>query len=55
MEKILIVGAGGHGRAVAESIELAGMYEIAGFLDDVYPEITSVWSYPVLGTTHDLS
>lgn len=55
MQKILIVGAGGHGRALAESIELAGNYEIAGFLDDAYAGVTAVWNYPVLGTTHDLS
>lgn len=55
MQKILIVGAGGHGRAVAESIELAGNYEIAAFLDDAYAGVTAVWNYPVLGTTHDLA
>jgi sugar O-acyltransferase (sialic acid O-acetyltransferase NeuD family) len=55
MEKVLIVGAGGHGRAVADTIELMGMYEIAGFLDDVYPEKHAVWDYPLLGATSDLS
>jgi len=55
MERILIVGAGGHGRAVAEAIELAGNFEIAGFLDDCYPQIKEVWSYSVLGTAHELS
>jgi sugar O-acyltransferase (sialic acid O-acetyltransferase NeuD family) len=34
---------------------MAGKFEIAGFLDDCYPEKTEVWSYPLLGTMHDLS
>jgi sugar O-acyltransferase (sialic acid O-acetyltransferase NeuD family) len=55
MEKIMIVGAGGHGRAVADTIELAGIYEIAGFLDDVYPETKAVWGYPLLGVSQDLN
>ncbi len=55
MERILIAGAGGHGRAIADTIELAGNFEIAGFLDDFYPEKQKVWSYPVLGSTHDLN
>jgi hypothetical protein len=37
-----------------EAVELAGNYEIAGFLDDAFPDKQEVWSYPVLGTTDDL-
>lgn len=54
-QQILIVGAGGHGRSVAESVQAGGVYEVAGFLDDAYPNTTSVWEYPVLGTTADLA
>jgi sugar O-acyltransferase (sialic acid O-acetyltransferase NeuD family) len=32
--KLLVVGAGGHGRSVAESAELTGQFEVVGFLDD---------------------
>jgi sugar O-acyltransferase (sialic acid O-acetyltransferase NeuD family) len=49
-KKILIAGAGGHGRAVAEAIERRGTYQIVGFLDDRYPVETQVWHYPILGT-----
>lgn len=49
MEKILVIGAGGHGRSVAESILLMGRYEILGFLDDSWPKLQSVMGYPVLG------
>lgn len=55
MERILIVGAGGHGRSVAEAIELTGNFQIAAFLDDSYPDKTLVWDYPVLGTAEDFS
>ena len=55
MERILIVGAGGHGRSVAESIELRGNFQIAGFIDDSYPEKKQVWDYPVLGAVEDIS
>lgn len=33
MEKIIIVGFGAHGRTVADSIKIAGRYEIAGYTD----------------------
>jgi sugar O-acyltransferase (sialic acid O-acetyltransferase NeuD family) len=54
MKKILIAGAGGHGRAVAEAIVLRGQYEIAGFLDDFHPERSLVWEFPILGTMQDM-
>jgi sugar O-acyltransferase (sialic acid O-acetyltransferase NeuD family) len=49
MERILILGAGGHGRSVAEAIELSGHYRIYGFLDDHWPSSAAVWEYPVVG------
>jgi sugar O-acyltransferase (sialic acid O-acetyltransferase NeuD family) len=36
-DKIIGVGAGGHGRSVAESAELSGQFEVVGFLDDALP------------------
>jgi sugar O-acyltransferase (sialic acid O-acetyltransferase NeuD family) len=38
MKKILIWGASGHARVVADIVRLRGEYEIAGFLDDINPE-----------------
>ena len=49
MKQILIVGAGGHGRSLAEAIHAGGEFVVAGFLDDAYPELDRVWNLPVLG------
>lgn len=53
--RVLIVGAGGHGRSVAEALELLGVIDIAGFVDDNWPCSSAVWSYPVLGDTSDFA
>ena len=54
MRRLLIVGAGGHGRLVAEAVLAAGNFELAGFVDDAAPGLTSVWNFAVLGTTADV-
>lgn len=38
MEKLLILGAGGHGRFVLETAELQREYDEIAFLDDLYEE-----------------
>lgn len=38
MERIVIWGTGGHAKAVAEAIRCAGLLQLVGFIDDVYPE-----------------
>lgn len=48
-KKIVVVGAGGHGKSVADLLLLQKEYELAGFVDDTYPEISDVWGFPVLG------
>ncbi len=48
---VLIVGAGGHGRSVAEALEVIGIVSIAGFVDDRWPKLDAVYSYSVLGNT----
>lgn len=52
--RLLIVGAGGHGRSVAEAALLAGSFEVAGFLDDG-PHAGRVWDFPVFGGTADFT
>jgi sugar O-acyltransferase (sialic acid O-acetyltransferase NeuD family) len=52
MRKVLVVGAGGHGRSVAETILLTGEFELVGFLDDAV--IGDVWGFPILGSTASL-
>lgn len=55
MKKILIVGAGGHGRSVAEAILGLQEWNLAGFVDDTAASSLQIWDYSVLGTSHDLS
>ena len=47
--RLLVVGAGGHGRSVAEAAELSGQFEVVGFLDDSLPTVEPVLGVPVLG------
>ena len=54
MKRLLIVGAGGHGRSVAEAALESGAFESLGFVDDAVDKVKDVWGYPVLGTTTDL-
>lgn len=53
-KELVIIGAGGHGRAVAELIELSNDYNLIGFLDDNLSTSDYVWDYPVLGTLNDI-
>lgn len=46
---LLVVGAGGHGRFVAEAAELSGQFEVMGFLDDSLSAGETVLGLPVLG------
>ncbi|TXC88850.1 acetyltransferase [Paraburkholderia azotifigens] len=55
MKRLLIVGAGGHGKSVAEAVLACGTFELIGFVDDAAPELTSVWGRPILGTTASLA
>ncbi len=47
--RLLVVGAGGHGRSVAEAAELSGQFQVVGFLDDSLPAGETVLGLPVLG------
>lgn len=55
MRRLLIVGAGGHGRSVAEAVLDGEDFTIAGFLDDAFPQLERVWDIPVLGKVEDFS
>lgn len=54
-KKLIIIGSGGHGRSLAESVLLGDQFELSGFVDDSWPQNKAVWSYPVLGDTSELS
>ena len=47
--RLLIVGAGGHGRAVAEAADLGNEFEVAGFVDDGIQPGRRVGNSTVLG------
>lgn len=52
--KLLIVGAGGHGRVVAEAASRSQQIESVAFLDDRFPELKSAFDWPVVGRLADL-
>lgn len=50
LPRLLIVGAGGHGRSVAEAVLMAQQFSLVGFLDDgAFAAGADVWGLPVLG------
>jgi len=52
MGNLLIIGAGGHGRVVAETAELMGSWENIGFLDDRI-DIDMVLNHRIIGKVND--
>lgn len=56
MKHLLIVGAGGHGRSVAEAASLTGGFALAGFVDDRAEVMLAADGWPpVLGPASSLS
>jgi len=53
MKGLLIVGAGGHGKVVADAALLMAQWNRIGFLDDHYPAISGIACVPVLGVVDD--
>lgn len=49
-KRLLVVGAGGHGRSVAEAAALSGHFEVVGFLDDAVPFGAIEFGGHILGT-----
>jgi sugar O-acyltransferase (sialic acid O-acetyltransferase NeuD family) len=48
MRTLLILGAGGHGKVVAEAALLSRTWEKVAFVDDRWPELQSCFGLPVL-------
>lgn len=48
--KVLVVGAGGHGRVVADVIHEAGLAKEVAFVDDRYPALSQSGPWRVVGT-----
>lgn len=53
-KKLFVVGAGGHGRAVAEAAVLSTEWAAIEFIDDTYPSKTSVGAWPIVADTSAL-
>lgn len=53
MEKILLLGYGGHAKSVIDTIESAGQYQIAGVVDVAVSEV-NYRGYNVIGCDDDL-
>jgi sugar O-acyltransferase (sialic acid O-acetyltransferase NeuD family) len=52
--KLIVIGAGGYGRAVAEAAVASGAYALVGFADDRWPDLDPIGSVPILGRIGDL-
>lgn len=48
LQTLLVVGAGGHGKAVAEAALLSGEWREIVFVDDRWPELREVFGWPVV-------
>jgi sugar O-acyltransferase (sialic acid O-acetyltransferase NeuD family) len=55
MKRLLIIGAGGHGRAVAEAAMLGREYLPVAFLDDAVSPPAQIWDIPIWGSTEALA
>lgn len=54
MSNLLIVGAGGHGKVVAEAALAMQTWQRIAFLDNRYPELSEVLSLPVVGSDAEI-
>lgn len=53
-KKLIILGAGGYGLAVAEAAELTGQWNKIVFADDRWPEIQQVGTYKIVSNIANL-
>ena len=54
MEKMIIIGNGGHARSLTDTLERAGKYEIAGYIVNSADEQRKDTRYPIIGQDDDL-
>lgn len=53
MSSLLIFGAGGHGKVVAESARLSGLWHEVDFVDDRFPGLSKIGEYRVIANFSD--
>ena len=54
MDKIILIGAGGHAKSVVDTIERNGIFEIAGFLDKDEVGRKVYRTYQIIGHDEEL-
>lgn len=54
MGNLLVIGAGGHGRVVADAASRMGTWERIAFLDDRFPETTHTSGFEIIGKIDSL-
>lgn len=55
MKKLIIIGAGGHGKVCAEIAQDMGEWNQIYFLDDSYPSVNKCLDFDIIGTTEDFN
>ena len=55
LEKIVIIGNGGHAKSVVDALESSGKYEIAGYIIENKLDRKPECDYPVIGQDNDLA
>ena len=53
MKGLLIIGAGGHGKVIADIASALGKWDQIAFVDDKYPDLKQVLDWPVIGGMED--
>jgi sugar O-acyltransferase (sialic acid O-acetyltransferase NeuD family) len=51
--RLLVFGAGGHGRVVADAAHASGLWQEIAFTDDRYPDLAASGPWPVVGSFQD--
>jgi UDP-N-acetylbacillosamine N-acetyltransferase len=52
--KLMIIGAGGHGKVAADCADVMGCFSQIAFMDSAFPQQTSVSHWPIVADGHDL-
>lgn len=52
--KLFVIGAGGHGRSVAEAATLGGEWQGIAFLDDAFPQQQLSGHWPIVANTEQM-
>lgn len=54
MEKIVVLGMGGHAKSLVDTIERQGQFEITGYVVNEDPSDSNNYNYPIIGKDDDL-